>query len=271
MSSYTVEELMVTAVARELQDDEVCFVGIGTGGRAFVLAVAIPLVACRLAQLSHAPNLTLVFGPLVNPDFTRPPASLTDRELVRWPCQAQIPGMDALDIFKRGRMDVGFISGSQIDRHGNLNIVSIGEYARPQVRLVGPLAQTDHAAHAKRTIVVMEHEQHRFVERVDFISGVGHLSGGETRKGAGLRGGGPAMVITPLGIFRFPNEKKVLRLESTTPGISLDEIQQQTGCEFEVADSLHETPAPTAAQIQTIRAQIDPWGRFLQGGLVRLV
>ena len=61
---YTTDELIAVAVSTHLRDEEVCFIGIGTGGRAFILAVGIPLVACRLAQLSHAPNLVPMLGPL---------------------------------------------------------------------------------------------------------------------------------------------------------------------------------------------------------------
>lgn len=57
-----------------------------------------------------------------------------------------------LDMFRRGMMDWGFVSGAQIDPYGNLNSVCIGDQKRPRVRLVGPIAQTDHCAHARHTI-----------------------------------------------------------------------------------------------------------------------
>lgn len=75
---YRIEELMAVEVSRHLQDEDVVFIGIGTGGRAFILAVGIPLVACRLAQLSHAPNLVPMLGPLIDPDLETLPSSLRD-------------------------------------------------------------------------------------------------------------------------------------------------------------------------------------------------
>jgi len=171
MEKYTIEELIVTAVARNLNDFEVGFVGIGTGGPAFILAVGIPIAAARLAKYTHAPNFVLMQGPVIDPELDFLPKSTMDRHLIEWKCKSQIPCNDALDIFKRGKMDVGFVSGAQVDKYGNLNIIGIGDYNKPKVRLPGCLAQSDHCAYAGRTIIMMKHEKRRFVEKVDMISG----------------------------------------------------------------------------------------------------
>ena len=262
---YKIEELMAVAVSTHLRDEEVVFIGIGTGGRAFILAVGIPLVACRLAQLSHAPNLVPMLGPLIDPNLETLPSSLRDDyELVHWDSKAQIPEQEALDVFKRGKMDVGFISGAQIDQYGNLNIVSIGEYKKPKVRLVGCLAQTDHAAFSKRTLIPMEHTTKQFVEKVDFISGVGFLDGPGARESAGLPGGGPDKVFTELAVLGFDPHSKLMRLESVHPGVTVDEVRDRTGFELVVPSNVPQTPEPSTEQVDLIRNRIDPDGMLLE-------
>ncbi len=259
---YATEELMAAVCARTLRNREVCFVGLGTGGRAFVLAVAIPILACRLAQRTHAPDLIAMLGPIIDADLEAVPDCVTDYNLITWPCSAEIYGPDSLDMFKRGKIDVGFVSGAQVDQYGNLNIVSIGDYAHPRVRLVGPLAQPEHMAQAGRTIITAEHTPRTFVERVDFISGVGFLEGGESRTLAGLRGGGPALVVSDLAVMDFEERSKRMRLVSVHPGVSVDRVRAQTGFDLVVPGPVPETPPPPAEELTILRA-IDPRGRLL--------
>ena len=263
-ADYRIQELLAVEVARHLRDEEVVFIGIGTGGPAFIRAVGIPLTACRLAQLSHAPNLVPMLGPLIDPDLDTLPSSLRDDyELVHWHSKAQIPEQEALDVFKRGKMGVGFVSGAQIDSYGNLNIVAIGDYDNPKVRLVGPLAQTDHCAFAKRTFITMEHTKRQFVEKVDFISGAGYLDGPGAREKAGLRQGGPGLVFTDYCVFGFDEETKRMRIESLHPGTALETVVENTAFELVIPETIETTPEPTPEQVKLIRERIDPDGLLL--------
>jgi glutaconate CoA-transferase subunit B len=262
---YTIAELLTVVTARELRDGEVGFVGIGTGGEAFILAVGIPAAAMRLAQLTHAPNFVPMFGPIIDADLRRIPKSMAEHDLIYWPSKCQIPLDDALDMFKRGKIDVGFISGTQIDRYGNINIVAIGDYRRPKVRLVGCLAQTDHCAHAGRTISIIKHAKRTLVEKVDFISGVGFLDGSpDARKRAGLRGGGPAKLITTLCVMGFHPETHEMQVESVHPGVSVDDVRANTGFDVQVAPDLRDTVPPTEEELKLIREVIDPKGMLLR-------
>ena len=264
-TEYRIQDLMAVEFSRHLRDEEVSFIGIGSGGRAFILAVGIPLVAVRLAQLSHAPNLSVMLGPLIDPDLDTLPSSLRDDyELVHWQSAAQIPEQHALDVFKRGKMDVGFISGAQIDPYGNLNIVCIGDYHNPKVRLVGPLAQTDHAAFSGRTLITMEHTRRQFVEKVDFVSAVGFLDGPGARQRVGLPGGGPDKVLTEYALLGFDADTKRMRLESLHPGVTLETVQSNTGFDLIIPDHVPVTAEPTSAELDLIRTRIDPDSMLLE-------
>ena len=264
---YSIEELLTVAVAEHLNDFEVGFVGIGTGGPAFILAVGIPIAAARLAKYTHAPNFVLMQGPVIDPELDFLPKSTMDRHLIEWQAKSQIPCNHALDIFKRGKMDVGFVSGAQVDKYGNLNIVSIGDYENPKTRLVGCLAQSDHCAHAGRTAIMMKHEKRRFVEKVDVISGAGYLEGNEDRKEIGLKGGGPGKVFTDLAVLGFDSQSKKMCIESVHPGITIEEVKEKTGFDLNISGEVPITKAPSEKQLEIIRNKVDPEGKLLEGRL----
>jgi len=180
---YTINELMVVATARELRDGELGFIGVGTDGRAFTLAVGIPMAAARLAQRTHAPNFTIFWNNLLSPELEQMPPRLTQHYLTRWPSSYQpVSCVDKNDMLSKGRFDVSFDSAPQIDRYGNMNITAIGDYKKPKVRLVGCLAQPDHFAFIKRPIIITDLKKRTFVEKVDFITSVGYLDGGDSRE-----------------------------------------------------------------------------------------
>jgi len=262
--NYTLEELLAVEVSRHIVDNEMGFVGVGTGGAAFIRAIGIPAVASRLAQLRHAPNYTIMFGPILDPvlDADYIPNTNFEPDLIRWPCRSQITVEDSLCIFKRGKMGIGFVSGAQVDRFGNFNIVCIGDYHKPKVRLPGPLAQPDHAAHAKRVFAVQRHDKRTFVEQVSFISAVGH----QNREG--LPGGGPALIFTELGVMDF-NEKGLMRLRSLHPGKTVTQIRENTGFELDIPENVPFTTPPGDEDLELIRTRIDPSRKWLNAHITQ--
>lgn len=259
MIDFTLEELIAVEVSKHIIDNEMGFVGVGTGGEAFIRAVGIPAVASRLAQLNHAPNYTIMFGPIIDPvlDSEYIPETNFEPDLIRWPCRSQITVEEALCIFKRGKMGIGFVSGAQIDKYGNMNITCIGEYKKPKVRLPGPLAQPDHAAHAKRTIAIQKHDKRTFVEKVDYISAVGH------KDRTGLPGGGLSLVLTDLCVMDFNPKTNKMRLKSIHPGKTIKQIVQNTGFELDIPDNVSFTKPPTEEELFIIRNRIDPKKKWL--------
>ncbi|MGH2604141.1 MAG: CoA-transferase subunit beta, partial [Dehalococcoidia bacterium] len=145
--TYTASEMMTVAAARALDNNDICFVGIG-----------LPSAACNLARLTHAPQLTLVYesGTLE----TKPqvlPLSIGDGEL----CETALSTVPVPEMFQYwlqgGRITVGFLGGAQVDRYGNLNSTVIGNYARPTVRLPGSGGATEIATGCRRIYIVMRH------------------------------------------------------------------------------------------------------------------
>jgi glutaconate CoA-transferase subunit B len=166
---------------------------------------------------------------------------------------------DLMGLLQQGWVDVSFIGGAQVDRFGNLNTSYVGDLAGKFVRLPGSGGACDLASLAKRHIIIMKHEKRRFVKKVDYITSPGYGTGGDWRQQVGLPRGGPATVITTMGVLCFDPETKEMILASVHPGITIDEVRANTGWELRVADDVGETPIPTTAELDILR-RFDPQG-----------
>jgi glutaconate CoA-transferase subunit B len=250
---FTSTELLAIAAARQLRDDSTLFAGVG-----------VPLLAAALAQRRHAPRLTIVveggiIGPRIRPG--RLPISTNEMRAAH---QAQmLPAITDVFLFaQRGFLDVGFMGGAQIDEHGNINTSVLGEYARPKVRLPGTGGANDIASLCREVIIVTPHERRRFVKRVDFVTSPGWLDGDGSRRRAGLIFGGVTRVVTTLGLFGFDPETRRMRLDALHPGVTVEQVKEQTGFEVLVAPSVATTEPPTADELSLLR-DLDPDRRFL--------
>ena len=242
--TYTAEEMMTVAAARELHDGQTVFVGIG-----------LPSRASNLARRLHAPDLALVYesGTIdTKPDEL--PLSIGDGILA----ESALSVVSVPEIFnywlQPGRIDVGFLSGAQIDRFANINTTVIGEYAEPDARLPGSGGAPEIAASCRQVIVVMRHRRRAFVERVDFVTSVGYGTGPHDRALLGLPGSGPVRVITDLGVLEPDPASKELMLTALHPGVTVDEVRAETGWSLEVAAELAETTSPTERELSALRA-----------------
>jgi len=256
-TNYTTQELMVSAAAREIKDGEVVFVGIG-----------LPVLATMLAQRTHAPNIVMIYeAGVVGANPARLALSIGDPTLF----SGSLMALDFHDIFamflQKGLCDVSFMSGSQIDKYGNINSTVIGDYEKPKVRLPGSGGAYDLGAHAKKTLIIAPHEKRRLVEKIDFITTVGYLTGHDSRQKIGIRGGGPSAAITTLGVLRFEKETKEMYLDTYHPGITVQQVKDNTGWDLKISPDVHETELPTEEQIRLLREELDPRGIFLKGGV----
>jgi len=264
VAEATRNELMAFAISEVLRDGELVFVGVGTSGRAFTLAVGVPLVAARLAQLRHAPDLDIYWGNLLSPDLSEVPERLTQDAITRWPgAHAPADVGSKVDMLVRGEFDVSFESAAQIDRYGNLNITRIGVGETPTVRLVGCLAQPEHLAFVRRPIIVADLSSRVFVEKVDYVTSFGYGDGVRTRESLGYDGGGPELVVTDMALFDFTPSGR-MRLTSLYPGVTLGDVLSRMSFEPDIVEGLTESPGVPESALRAIREEIDPTNALLR-------
>jgi glutaconate CoA-transferase subunit B len=242
--NHTAEEMMTVAAARELRDGQVVFVGID-----------LPSRAANLARRLHAPGLVLVYeSGTVDTKPAELPLSIGDGVLT----DSALTVVSVPEVFnywlQPGRMDVGFLSGAQIDRYANLNTTVIGAYDEPEVRLPGSGGAPEISAGCREIIVVMRHRKRAFVDQVDFITTFGHGSGPTDRALLGLHGSGPMRVITDLGVLEPAHDSKELMLTALHPGVTVEQVRAETGWSLEISDELGETTPPTERELTTLRA-----------------
>jgi glutaconate CoA-transferase subunit B len=250
---YTAQELMVAAAARAIRDGEVVFVG-----------MRLPLIAFALAKATHAPTAIGLFECGIVRDTPAPALLYTMGDApniagASW-CARLI---DVMGLLQAGAVDVGLIGGAEIDRYGNLNTSYIGSRQAPQVALPGSGGGADIASLAQRLLIIMPHERRRFVARVAYRTSPGYGDGAGWRARVGLPRGGPAAVITTLGVLGFDPERKEAVLRSYHPGQSPATVRATTGWDLAIAPDVHETPAPTAEELAIIR-RYDPEGFWTQ-------
>jgi glutaconate CoA-transferase subunit B len=242
--NYEADEMMSVTAARALRDVTACFVGIG-----------LPSTGANLARRTHAPDLVLVYeAGAIGAKPSRLPLSIGDGMLGE--TADAIVGVPEIFNYwvQSGRIDVGFLGAAQIDRFANINTTVIGgDYLHPKVRLPGAGGAPEIAASCGEVIVIVRQSTRAFVEKVDFITSVGHGSGPGDREKLGLRGKGPTRVITDLGVLEPDPETRELVLTQVHPGVDADAAREATGWELKVAENLVTTDPPTDEELSALR------------------
>jgi glutaconate CoA-transferase, subunit B len=247
----TATEMLAILSARQLEDGQVVFAGVG-----------IPLLAATLAQRLRCPGLTILFEGGVIGAFVEPgklPPSTNDQRCTKR-ANMVLGSADVLLLLQRGYVDVGFMGGAQIDQYGNLNSSFIGSPAAPKTRLPGTGGGNDIAS-LTNMIVAMKHERRRFVEKVDFITSPGFIHGWKTRVESGLAAGGMFRVITELAVFGFDDETRRMKVLALNPGVSRAQVQDNTGFELLFDETLSMTEPPTGHELGALR-ELDPDRQF---------
>lgn len=250
MVEYTDTELMITRSAKELENQDTTLVGVG-----------VPNLACNLAKRTHAPDLEMIYeSGTVDSNPSKLPLSIGDPVLATG-AQSIVPMIQGFGYYLQpGRIDVGFLGGAQIDRHGSINTTVIGDYDDPTVRLPGSGGACEIASNTHRTIIIMPHSKRRFPSEVDFVTSPGYVEGRRGREELGLRGG-PDAVITDKAVLRF-DESGEMYVESLHPNVSRSAVQDATGWELQFTSDLSETEPPTETEIDLIRNDLDPEGVY---------
>ncbi|HET90228.1 MAG TPA: 3-oxoacid CoA-transferase [Chloroflexi bacterium] len=251
---YNPTELLICIAARQMPDSVTAFIGTG-----------IPMLAASLAQKMHAPNLVPIF------EFGGTGARLEKLPRAVGESRTFYKGVaasgicDIMETATRGFVDLGFLGGAQIDPYGNLNSTIIGpQHHPPKVRLPGSGGGNDVGSLCWRTIIIMRHDQRRFIPHVDFITTPGYLTGPGAREAAGLPPDtGPYRVVSTLALLDFEEESKRMRLLSTHPGVTVDQVIENTGFDLIVPAEIGSNAPPTAEELRLLREEIDPEGFYI--------
>jgi glutaconate CoA-transferase, subunit B len=237
---YSSAELMAAVMARQLRPGEVAIMG---------AVSALPQAACRLAQLTTAPGLWFIAGGsgAVNPHLEPLVASSCDERLLDADVVMTLP--DVILVEGRGDLiDVFFAGGLQIDVHGNCNLGPVGPWRHPTLRGPGGVGLPFVARAGRVVIYSMSHDRRTFVEHVDFVSGPGFSHGH-----AGLPGGGPSLIVTPLCTMDFDPATRRARLATLHPGVTVDQVLEATGFVPVLSPGLETTPPPTTEELAILR------------------
>lgn len=241
--AYTPAEMMVVVAARALVGIRTVFVGVG-----------LPNRACNLARSTVAPELELIYeSGVYGAQPARQPLSIGDPTLVTG-ATSVISMADLFGLYLQGgRVNVALLGGAQIDRHGNLNSTVIGSYTNPKVRLPGSGGACEIAINAQQVYIIMHLKKRAFVEKLDFITSPGHVQADASMQQLGIAGKGPQLVITDKALFGFGNAEREMQLISLYPGVTRDAIFAEMGWQVRVAETLSQTPAPTADELTILR------------------
>ena len=239
---YTLNELLIITCAKEIKDHQKVILGVG-----------LPTTAGALAKALYAPHAILMmesgiidFEPLV------PLNHIADAHS----CQGFSYATDLFTTFTmtyRGFVDICFLGVGQIDRYGNVNTTCVGDYYHPTLRLTGAGGAADFIAYARKTVLTLRGGQ--FVEKLDYLTSAGHLTGGDSRDRTGLfpKGSGPSTLLTTKGVFNFDLVTKEMYLAKIHPGVTLEEIKREVPWDLKIAPDLSITERPTDREVDFVR------------------
>ncbi|MFB0568102.1 MAG: CoA-transferase subunit beta [Nitrososphaeria archaeon] len=249
---YSPLEMMAICGARAIKDGEMVFAGTG-----------LPMLSAALAQKTHAPRAKAAYeGGFIDPRNVDLAFSVADSRL-HYQAAAAIGLIETLGVLLQGgRIDVGFVGAAQIDEYGNINTTLIGDFERPTVRLPGSGGGNDIVSCAKRVVVIMTQDKRKFVKKLDYLTSPGFIDGPGAREREGLKGGGPAVVITDLCQMDFDEKTKRVRLKSVHPGVTVEQVSDNVGFDLIVPGDVPVTPPPTEGELAVLRS-LDPKGMYL--------
>ena len=246
-------EMLAYVLAMQIKDYQIVYVGTG-----------LPMVAAILAKKTHAPHITMVYeSGGQNPIEGDMPWSVGDPFTWRKSPLIQEMAYSFAQAYN-GYVDIGFLGFAQVDMYGNINTHLIGDdFLHPKTRLTGSGGNNDLSSLTENMVLVGLHTPDKFPVRLDFITSVGHLTGGNSRQEAGLLGNGPVAVVTNAGVFDFEAVSKRMQVQSLQPGVNFELAQLCTGFELlKPEGEIPVTPAPPPDVLEILRTQVDPHGVF---------
>lgn len=242
-TAATLDEVQTVVAARRLSNVGSVFIGVGR-----------PSTAAILARMVHNPELVLVYeSGTIGAKPYHIPLSIGDGELAQT-ADLVVPVPEMFNYWiGAGRIEVAFLGAAQIDRLANLNTTVIGPYEGPQARLPGAGGAPEIAANCGEVLVVAPHNRRTFVDKLDFVTTVGHGDGPGARERLGFRGRGPIAVITDLGVLEVDPDAKELFLAQVHEGVTLDQVRDATGWDLAIVAEPRVTDPPTATELEALR------------------
>ncbi|HVN95730.1 MAG TPA: CoA-transferase [Syntrophorhabdaceae bacterium] len=246
---YTDNEIMALNAGRLIKDGDIVFAGTG-----------LSILAATAAKHVFAPRAVIFFETGgIDPSLQEMPMAVADLRVMSG-TSINVGLIDAFCLLTHRRLHtIALLGAAEIDRYGNLNTTSIGDYHRPKTRFPGSGGAADAAALASGFIAFVKHEKRRFVERLDYLTSVGWYQGYDTRKRLGLKRGGPIAVVTNLGVMQFDASSKAMYLAEYYPGVTIERIVENTGFEMDVSRA-REAPMPSDDELRLLRTEVDPQG-----------
>ena len=245
--AYTDKEMMALTAGRFVSNGDVLFAGTG-----------LSMLAATVAKRIHAPQAVVFFETGgIDPALAELPLAVADPRVMTGTCMNS--GLiEAFSLLVHRRLrTIAFLGAAQIDPFGNINSTCLGDYRRPKVRFPGCGGACDAASQAFGVIIFMQQEKKRFVEKVDYLSSVGWLQGGDSRQRAGYTRGGPLAVVTNLGVMKFEAESKRMYLSEYYPGVTPAQVAENTGFALDVSHAQEALP-PSAEELTILRQDVDP-------------
>lgn len=255
----SVQEMLASFLAHDIEDGEIAVVGAN---------MPIARAAVLLAHLTHAPNLALILSysitNLLNIPIIGSFDSETDFRLARWAeCYCRDDDLNTIHAKRMLDQCRFYIGALQVDKYGNSNLIGIGKNHRKlDLRGPGGIGTTSMTTFAKCYYIILNSHTHLiFVEKCDYISSVGWGPGGsDARNKMGLPGGGPRYVLTPLCIMDFEENTKRMRLKSVHPGVTVEQVIDNTGFELVIPEKVPTTDPVPKEELWLLRNRIDPEG-----------
>lgn len=247
MTDYSSREMMAIAAGRFIRDGDILFAGTG-----------VAMLAAMVAKRIHAPRSVVFFETGgIDPSLAELPLAVADTRVME-ETTVNSGLIESFSIVAHRKLHtIAFLGAAQIDRYGNMNSTCIGDYNAPKVRFSGSGGACDAGSLASAFIVFMQHGKRKFVEKLDYLTTPGWLSGGDSRARAGFARGGPLAVVTDLCVLRFADPGKEMYLDQYYPGVSVEHIVESTGFEIDVSHA-EEAEPPTEAELEILRRDVDP-------------
>lgn len=246
---YNLREYLAFMGSSVLEDSKTVFVGTG-----------LPIIACMLAQRTHAPNLMMVFeAGGVGPRMPELAVSVGESRTY-FQGIAATSMHDVMSMAQAGYIDYGFLGAAQMDIYGNINTTVIGDWNLQKTRLPGSGGANDVSSFSEKLIIIIANQSTRtFVKKVDFLTTPGYLDGPGAREKAGLpRNTGPYRLITQLGLYGFDDTTKKLKLISIHPGVTLAQIKENSSFDIIIPENIPQSPEPSDNDLKILRTEIDP-------------